>query len=68
MRLVPTPTYASYLNRIECHFWAFVEFVIRGSDYGLFATKRGEAPRNLAVGVCHVTPQDPTSSQSAQPA
>jgi transposase len=33
MRLVPTPTYASYLNRIECHFWAFVEFVIRGSDY-----------------------------------
>jgi transposase len=32
VRLVPTPTYASYLNRIECHFWAFVEFVIRGSD------------------------------------
>jgi hypothetical protein len=27
------PTYASYLNRIECHFWAYVEFVIRGSDY-----------------------------------
>jgi hypothetical protein len=21
------------LNRIECHFWAYVEFVIRGSDY-----------------------------------
>jgi transposase len=33
VHLVPTPTYASYLNRIECHFWAFVEFVIRGSDY-----------------------------------
>jgi len=34
VRLVPTPTYTtSYLNRIECHFWAFVEFVIRGSDY-----------------------------------
>jgi transposase len=33
VRLVPTPTYASYLNRIECHFWAYVEFVIRGSDY-----------------------------------
>jgi hypothetical protein len=33
VRLVLTPTYASYLNRIECHFWAFVEFVIRGSDY-----------------------------------
>jgi transposase len=33
VRLVPTPTYASHLNRIECHFWAYVEFVIRGSDY-----------------------------------
>jgi transposase len=33
VRLVPTPTYASYLNRIECHFWSYVEFVIRGSDY-----------------------------------
>jgi transposase len=33
VRLVPVPTYASYLNRIERHFWAYVEFVIRGSDY-----------------------------------
>jgi transposase len=33
VRLVPTPTYASYLNRIECHFWAYVEFVIGSSDY-----------------------------------
>ena len=24
---------ASHLNRIECHFWAYVEFVINGSDY-----------------------------------
>lgn len=31
--LVPTPTYASYLNRIECHFWALAEFCIRNSDY-----------------------------------
>lgn len=31
--LLPTPTNASHLNRIECHFWAFVEFVVRGSDY-----------------------------------
>ncbi len=31
--LVPTPTYASYLNRIECHFWALAEFVIRNSDH-----------------------------------
>jgi hypothetical protein len=31
--LPPMPTNASHLNRIECHFWAFVEFVIKGSDY-----------------------------------
>ena len=31
--LLPTPTNASYLNRIECHFWAYTEFVIKGSDY-----------------------------------
>lgn len=34
MELVPTPTYASYLNRIECHFWAIGEFVIKNADYG----------------------------------
>lgn len=31
--LLPTPTNASHLNRIECHFWAFAEFVVKGSDY-----------------------------------
>ncbi len=31
--MVATPKYASYWNRIECHFWGLAEFVIRGSDY-----------------------------------
>jgi transposase len=31
--LVPTPTYASWLNRIECHFGAMVKAVFAGSDY-----------------------------------
>ena len=31
--LVFTPTYASFLNRIECHFWAIGEFVIKNADY-----------------------------------
>lgn len=31
--LLATPTNASHLNRVECHFWAYVEFVINGSDY-----------------------------------
>ncbi len=31
--LVFTPTYASFLNRIECHFWPIGEFVINNADY-----------------------------------
>jgi transposase len=33
VELVFTPTYASFLNRIECHFWAIGEFVVKNSDY-----------------------------------
>ncbi len=33
MELVATPTYASYLNRIECHFWGLGEFVVKNADY-----------------------------------
>ena len=32
--LVFTPTYASFLNRIECHFWGIGEFVINNADHG----------------------------------
>jgi len=31
--LVFTPTYASFLNRIECHFWGINEFVINNADH-----------------------------------
>lgn len=31
--LVFTPTYASFLDRIECHFWGIAEFVINNADY-----------------------------------
>jgi transposase len=33
VELVFTPTYASFLNRIECHFWAIGEFVIKNADH-----------------------------------
>jgi len=33
VELVPTPTYASYLNRIESHFGAIGEFVIKNADH-----------------------------------
>jgi transposase len=33
IELVPTPTYASYLNPVECHFAALTEFVLCNADY-----------------------------------
>ncbi|HWQ23114.1 MAG TPA: transposase, partial [Gaiellaceae bacterium] len=33
IELVPTPTYASYLNRIEATFGALDEFVCKNADY-----------------------------------
>lgn len=33
IKLVATPTYASYLNRVECHFLPISEFVVKNADY-----------------------------------
>ena len=33
IELVPTPTYASYLNPVECHFSALAQFVVCNADY-----------------------------------
>ena len=33
IELVPTPTYASYLNPIECRFGPIAEFVVKNADY-----------------------------------
>ena len=33
IEMVPTPTYASYLNRVECHFLPISEFVVKNADY-----------------------------------
>ena len=33
IELVPIPTYASYLNPVECHFGAITEFVVNNADY-----------------------------------
>jgi hypothetical protein len=37
VELVPTPTSASHLNRIECHFRPLREFVVNASDYASHA-------------------------------
>jgi transposase len=33
IELVATPTYASYLNPVECHFFPISEFVVNNADY-----------------------------------
>jgi transposase len=33
IELVATPTYASYLNPVECHFFPVQEFVVNNADY-----------------------------------
>jgi transposase len=33
IELVATPTYASYLNPVECHFSVLTQFVVAGTDY-----------------------------------
>ena len=33
IELVPIPTYASYLNPIECHFTPIAQFVFGNADY-----------------------------------
>ena len=33
IELVSTPTYASYLNPVECHFFPITEFVVNNADY-----------------------------------
>ncbi len=49
IELVPTPTYASYLNRIESHFRPIQEFVFNNTDYHDWDT----APRAVANYITH---------------
>ena len=49
MTLVPTPTYASYLNRIESHFRPIQEFVFNNTDYPDWDT----AQRAVAAYITH---------------
>jgi transposase len=54
IELVPTPTYASYLNRIESHFRPIQEFVFNNTDYADWDT----AQRALADYITHRNGRD----------
>jgi transposase len=49
IELVPTPTYASYLNRIESHFRPIQEFAFNNTDYHDWHT----AQRAVAAHITH---------------
>jgi transposase len=54
IELIPTPTYASYLNRIESHFRPIQEFVFNNTDYPDWNT----AQRALADYITHRNGRD----------
>jgi transposase len=54
IELVPTPTYASYLNRIESHFRPIQEFVFNNTDYPNWDT----AQKALANYITHRNGRD----------
>ncbi len=54
IELVPTPTYASYLNRIESHFRPIQEFVFNNTDYPDWPT----AQRAVADYITHRNGRD----------
>jgi len=54
IELVPTPTYASYLNPIESHFRPIQEFVFNSTDYPDWNT----AQRALADYITHRNGRD----------
>jgi transposase len=54
IELVPTPTYASYLNRIESHFRPIQEFVFNNTDYPDWDT----AQRGMANYITHRNGRD----------
>lgn len=56
VELVFTPTYASFLNRIECHFWAIGEFVVNDADYPDWNTFKKRWP------ITSTTATDPTAT------
>lgn len=47
IELVPTPTYASYLNRIEAHFRPIQEFVFNNTDYPDWPTAQTALARHV---------------------
>lgn len=47
IELVPTPTYARYLNPVECHFSALSQFVVCNADYLGRLRPRARRPRPL---------------------
>jgi hypothetical protein len=63
MELVPTPTYASYLNPVECHFTPISQFVVANADYLDWGRLRVRAPPHLPARLAgQPTPIPPSAA------
>jgi hypothetical protein len=70
---VPTPTYASYLNPVECHFFPIQEFVVNNADYldwDAFAwalARHRPTPQRTAPRQTHPSPRSPSPDRRLMP-
>ena len=64
IELVPTPTYASYLNRIESHFRPIQEFVFNNSDYPDWAPPAKPSPITSPIATAKTTTAGSPSSNA----
>jgi hypothetical protein len=72
IELVPTPTYASYLNPVECHFFPIQEFVVNNADYldwdaFAWALARHVQNRNPPPRQAHPHPRSPSPDRRLMP-
>ena len=65
IELVATPTYASYLNPVECHFFPITEFVVNNADYVDWDASPARSPATSATATDRTATNASASSKPA---
>ena len=65
IELVPTPTYASYLNRIECHFLPISEFVVKTPTTSTGTPSRTPSPATSSTATASTATSASSPSNAA---
>jgi hypothetical protein len=70
IKLVATPTYASYLNPVECHFSALSQLVVANTDYlaGTPSRSRSLATSTTATAITATAASSPPKPATASAA